>query len=317
MNDSRESQPECSPARAHRIDTRQARGKRVGNGLVNGIPWAKLIRRLGSPVSWAKLVRLLCSPQIWVRQIIRQLSIGSLDFRLSLLALDRAQYAFGVKQAIFLASKLGHRSVSVIEFGVGTGSGLRLLETYAAKLGRRAGIQVEVYGFDTGSGLPAPSDYRDLGYIWKRGQYQMDVAGLRAKLKSAKLVLGDVRETVPEFLRSQHAPIGFISFDLDYYSSTRASFEVFTASDRAMLPRILCYFDDVASDGHQLHCEYTGELLAIREFNQGGNGSYTLAPIGVLNENLLFPLLFPAVWTQQLWVYHRFQHPEYNTYVGF
>jgi hypothetical protein len=263
-------------------------------------------------ISRARHVRLLCSPQIWVRQIIRRLSIGSLDFRLSLLALDRPQYAFGVKQAIYLASRLGHRSVSVIEFGVGAGSGLLRLETYAAKLGSRAGIQVEVYGFDTGAGLPTASDYRDLGYVWKRGQYQMDVAGLRAKLSSARLVLGDVRHTVPEFLRSQHAPIGFISFDLDYYSSTKAAFEVFSASDRAMLPRVLCYFDDVVSDGHQLHCDYVGELLAIREFNQSTDGSSTLAPIGVLNANLLYP----AVWTQQLWVYHRFQHSQYNTYIG-
>ena len=280
------------------------------------LPWRKAQitnwYRAVDSISWAKLVRLLCSPEIWVRQIIRRLSIGSLDFRLALLALDRAQYAFGVKQAIFLASRLGHRSVSVIEFGVAAGSGLLLLETYAAELGRRAGIQVEVYGFDTGSGLPAASDYRDLGYIWKPGQYQMDVAGLRAKLKSAKLLLGDVRQTVPEFLRSQHAPIGFISFDLDLYSSTKAAFEVFAASDPAILPRILCYFDDVISSAHQLHCEYTGELLAIREFNQEGDGSRALAPIGVLNANLLFS----TVWTQQLWVYHRFHHPEYNTYIG-
>lgn len=263
-------------------------------------------------VSGAKLVRLLCSPEIWVRQIIRRLSIGSLDFRLSLQALERAQYAFGVKQAIFLASRLEHRSVSVIEFGVGAGSGLLLLEAYAAELGRRAGIQVDVYGFDMGSGLPRALDYRDLGYIWKPGQYQMDVAGLRAKLKTAKLVLGDVQRTVPEFLRSQHPPIGFISFDLDYYSSTKAAFEVFSASDRAILPRVLCYFDDVVSNAHQLHCECTGELLAIREFNRNGDGSCTLAPIGILDADLLFP----AQWTQQLWVYHRFQHPEYNTYIG-
>jgi len=27
-------------------------------------------------------------------------------------------------------------------------------------------------------------------------------------------------------------------------------------------------------------------------------------------------LVFPASWMQQLWVYHRFQHREYNTYIG-
>lgn len=254
----------------------------------------------------------MCCPEIWVRQIIRRLSIGSLDFRLALQALNRPEYAFGVKQAIYLASRLKHHKVSVIEFGVGAGDGLVLLEAYAAELGRRAGIEVEVYGFDTGHGLPASSDYRDLGYAWQPGAYQMDVDGLNSRLKSAKLVLGDVRDTVPEFGRSEHAPIGFISFDLDYYSSTKAALAIFAAPPVALLPRVICYFDDVTSDGHQLHCDNTGELLAIREFNEQNVGSQTLAPIAALNADLLFP----AIWMQQLWVYHRFQHPDYNRYIG-
>ena len=55
-----------------------------------------------------------------------------------------AQYAFGVKQAIYLASKLKHPKVTVIEFGVASGDGLQALEKYAAELGARAGIEVEV-----------------------------------------------------------------------------------------------------------------------------------------------------------------------------
>lgn len=262
-------------------------------------------------ISWAKLLRALLSPQVAVRQVIRRFSIGSLDFRLAMQALDRPQYAFGVKQAIYLASRLKLRRVSVIEFGVATGGGLLALQAYAAELGKRAGVEVEVYGFDRGFGLPEPSDYRDLGYVWKRGAYRMDVDRLQAQLKSAKLLLGDVRETMPEFLRTEHAPIGFISFDLDYYSSTVAAFEVFAGADHTVLPRVVCYFDDVISNEHQLHCDQVGELLAIREFNQNQNGQ-TLAPIGVLNANLLFP----APWTQQIWIYHRFQHRDYNTYIG-
>lgn len=263
-------------------------------------------------ITWAILVRACLRPEFAVRQIIRRWSIGSLDFRLAVQALDRPQYAFGVKQAIYLASKLKHPKVSVIEFGVGAGDGLLALERYAAELGARAGLEVEVYGFDLGRGLATPSDYRDLGYVWKRGGYRMDVDGLKKRLKSAKLLLGDVRETVSEFLRSQHAPIGFISFDLDYYSSTTAAFELFTADDNAVLPRVICYFDDIVSDGHQLHCNRVGELLAIDEFNQQQNRGQTLAPLGLLRAGLMFP----AVWMQQLWVYHRFQHAHYNTYIG-
>lgn len=262
-------------------------------------------------VTSAKLVRALLCPEFGVRQVFRRLSIGSLDFRLALNALDRPQYAFGVKQAIYLASKLKHPKVSVIEFGVGTGGGLLALEAYAAALSDRAGIEVEVYGFDLGKGLPAPSDYRDLGYVWKRSAYQMDVEGLKKRLKSAKLLLGDVHDTVTEFLRTEHAPIGFISFDLDYYSSTIAAFQVFSGADNSLLPRVVCYFDDVVSDGHQLHCDRVGELLAIDEFNRNENSGHTLAPFGLMSDQV-----FPAAWMQQLWVYHRFQHFDYNTYIG-
>jgi hypothetical protein len=42
-----------------------------------------------------------------------------------------------------------------------------------------------------------------------------------------------------EFLSNKHAPVGFISFDLDFYSSTTAAFELFTAEDNAVLPRVM------------------------------------------------------------------------------
>src|SRR6202012_5987758 len=131
--------------------------------------------------SWAKLIRASLSPQITVRHLVRRFSIGSVDFRLSMQALDRPQYAFGVKQAVLLASRLKLPKVSVIEFGVATGAGLLVLEAYAQEFVRQAGIEVEVYGFDTGEGLPAVSDYRDLGYVWKRGHYKMDVGSLQPK----------------------------------------------------------------------------------------------------------------------------------------
>jgi hypothetical protein len=117
---------------------------------------------------------------------------------------------------------------------------------------------------------------------------------------------------VSEFLRAEHAPIGFISFDLDYYSSTSAAFQVFSAPDGTILPRVLCYFDDIISDGHQLHCDSVGELLAIREFNERVDSGHTLAPFGIMDAKFVFS----ALWTQQLWIYHRFKHPDYNTYIG-
>jgi hypothetical protein len=57
--------------------------------------------------------------------------------------------------------------------------------------------------------------------VWKPGFFHLDVEGLEKKLTKAKLVLGNVKETVTNFIENEKpAPIGFVSFDVDYYSST-------------------------------------------------------------------------------------------------
>ena len=128
---------------------------------------------------------------------------------------------------------------------------------------RGGGIGFEIYGFDTGAGLPPPEDYRDLPYQWQEGFFAMDVPALRRRLKSAELVIGNVRETVPAFVaKAAHAPIGAVMFDLDYYSSTVDALGVF-ASDRREnhLPRVPCYFDDIGA------IPSVGVGLAVAEFN--------------------------------------------------
>lgn len=259
----------------------------------------------------AKLARAILCPHVVARHVIRTLSLGSLEFRLSLQALERAQYAFGIRQAMYLASKLNHSRVSALEFGVGGGNGIKTMERYAAELGKKFGITMEIYGFDLGTGLPAPSDYRDLPYIWKAGDYKMDVERLRNELTTAQLFLGDVRETVSKFEQSGAAPIGFISFDLDYYSSTVSAFRLFDCADERFLPRVVCYFDDIISDGRALHCDYVGELLAIREFNERPGRSDKLSPA----YGQEYIMTFPAPWLDRTWVYHRFHHPEYNNFI--
>ena len=54
----------------------------------------------------------------------------------------------------------------------------------------------------------------------------MDEGALRKRLTSAELVLGPVAETIPEWSNSEHPPVGFIAFDLDYYSSTVEAFQL-------------------------------------------------------------------------------------------
>ena len=68
----------------------------------------------------------------------------------------------------------------------------------------------------------------------------------RPRLSPAtKLVLGNVDETTEQFARPTRSPIGFIAFDMDYYSSTVQSFRIFAAGPESRLPRVYCYFDDL------------------------------------------------------------------------
>ena len=79
-----------------------------------------------------------------------------------------------------------------------------------------------------------------------------------------------------------------------------------------MLPRVFCYSDDIVSDGHQLHSDSVGELLAIKEFNELNIGIATIAAPSVMRAGTVFP----AEWQQQIFVHHRFGHSDYNTYIG-
>lgn len=177
----------------------------------------------------------------------------------------RPEYLYGILYAAEQAKRESAKSVSVIEFGVAEGDGLLAMQSHAEKVERATGIKINVYGFDTGEGLPAgTADYRDHSDIWKRGDYKMKLSLLRSKLlQRTTLVLGDVAETA---IKHQFVvPIGFMSLDLDFYSSTVAALQMFLRPDIPLLRRIAVFFDDTI--GHYVH-RFAGELLAINEFNE-------------------------------------------------
>jgi hypothetical protein len=224
--------------------------------------------------------------------------------------LDRAHYGHCLLQAAILARRLGHDSVSAIEFGVAGGNGLMALEDHAERVEKETGVRVAIYGFDTGTGMPKPVDHRDMPYLWQAGYFAMDVERLRARLRRSKLILGPVEETAERFCRAENPPpIGFISFDLDYYSSTVAAFRVFAAELRHFLPRVACYFDDTVGDIDWAYNEFTGELLAIREFNDT-HDDMKIAPVRGLRH---FAHRIPRLWHEQIFVAHLFRHLEYGT----
>jgi hypothetical protein len=219
---------------------------------------------------------------------------------------SRPQYLWPLLHAAHAARALGVPAISALEFGVAGGNGLLDMEQAAAAASRLSGTQIEIVGFDSGSGMPASTDHRDAPWLIEPSYFAMDEAALRARLKSAQLVLGDVAETVPRWSRSGHAPIGFAAFDLDYYTSTMQALRVLEGSADRLLPRVLCYFDDLFGYGFT---EFTGAHAAIAEFNE----AQPRRRVGKLH-GLRFELPaeeFQLPWHEKLYVLHAFDHPRY------
>jgi hypothetical protein len=266
----------------------------------------------GLAIFASRVLRVLFQPGRVAHRIMRALPFGSFSTRCFLDLYPRPHYAYGVQQGALLAKALGIPRISVIEFGVAGGNGLIELEKVAAAASAAIGVGIDVYGFDRGEGLPNAPDYRDLPYTWQKGFFKMDVPALKARLTTAQLVLGDIGDTLPKFLsRGDIAPVGFIADDLDYYSSTVDCLKIFDAEDEKLLPRVLCYFDDIVGEEHVLQNDEVGELLAVREFNEA-HANTKIKPIN----GLATKRAVPAAWTESMFAMHRFNHKLYNRYVG-
>jgi hypothetical protein len=242
-----------------------------------------------------------------MRHLWNKFPIGSVDVRTQYDIWDRPAYAYGIYSAAKLARSLGLDGITGVECGVAGGNGLLSMERIAETIGAHLGVQITVLGFDAGIGMPVPEDYRDLPHVWAQGFYKMEPELLRARLQKAELILGDVADTMRDVLaREGLPPIGFVSFDLDYYSSTKKAFQIFEGDARTRLPRIYCYFDDLTWPEHACHSEFVGELCAIREFNEEHQGQ----KIAKLS-NLGWMRSHHALWNEQMYVFHDFHHQLY------
>ena len=177
--------------------------------------------------------------------------------------------AYGLLMAVRAARKYGNGSISVAEFGVANGRGLRRMTNLAERLSAQSGVKITVFGFDSAEGLPAPADYRDHPELFSEGDYPMqDFESLQTELSGrARLVIGDIREigSLDDVL-SDSGPLGFASIDVDLYSSAKSVLKLITeARSKSLLPTIGLHFDDVWSEWG--YSRFAGELLAIDEIN--------------------------------------------------
>jgi hypothetical protein len=222
-----------------------------------------------------------------------------------------SRYTWPAIQSAHLSKRLDYDRVSFIEFGVAGGNGLLNLEQTAERLEARFGIGIDVYGFDTGTGLPRPKDYRDLPNLWSEGAFRMDVPRLEARLTRARLMLGPVSETVPKFLATNPSPVAFVSFDMDFYSSTMDALALFDADPSRLLPRVHCYLDDILG---YTFCEFNGERLAIADFNAAHTHRKVAAIPGLRH---FVPERFArSAWWERYFLLHIFDHELYTRHDG-
>jgi hypothetical protein len=218
--------------------------------------------------------------------------------------LDRPSYAYGLLRAADIARYFGHEATTVCEFGVAFGAGLFNMIDLAEKVTAETGIRFRIVGFDTGKGLPAPSSYKDHPEVWSGGDYEMSPEKVLETIDGrAELLLGDIKETVGPFLESLDpaAPLGFISVDVDIYTSAKNSLTCLLGRPDLYLPAVSVYFDDV---GHFFANRWCGEFAAIEEFNA---------------ENSLRKLdhdwsrrHLDASWWHGMYVCHLLDHPARN-----
>jgi hypothetical protein len=219
---------------------------------------------------WTRLRKLACEPpvRLLVRSVVKRLPV-SVTTRAFWDLSDRPSYLRGLLFAAEQARMDGVPAFSAIEFGVASGSGLVALQREAEAVEKHTGVSIQVYGFDNGPhGLPEfIGDYRDNPDMWMPGDFHMDEKLLRSQLTPrTHLILGNVKDTVPTFFdQPQIAPVGFISVDLDLYSSTTHALRILSMPERRILKHVPVYFDDIEEGRSH---RFGGELLAIDEFNE-------------------------------------------------
>ncbi len=219
----------------------------------------------------------------------------------------RQHNAWGLDFACREALRNNLKSFTAIEFGVASGAGLMNMHKIASRLEKAYNLKINLIGFDTGTGLPPALDYRDHPDFYRHGDYPMAFEPLRQSLpQNVKLVIGNVTDTIKAELEhiSEDSPIGYIAFDLDYYSSTKSALDILKGENpKKLLPAIAIYLDDVYSPFHN---DYAGVLLAVNEFNQEAS-LRKICVFQFLEQTRIFK---NALWIKQMRIAHIMDHPS-------
>jgi hypothetical protein len=233
---------------------------------------------------------------------------GSYRLKIDFDLVIRQQHAYSLLNVADQAKNLGHKKVSIFEFGVAAGAGLLNLQNISKKITAITGVDFEIYGFDTGAGMPPPSSYKDHPELYAEGDFPMNFEALKQRLDpNTKLIIGPIKNSLIDFTNQDFssAPIAFISIDVDYYSSTVDCLQLLKCKATDYLPRVLVYLDDLEDLSHNTYC---GELAAITEFTNQN----PLRPIERHTFLRSFRIFKNAPWIDHIFQAHILDHPHRN-----
>ena len=224
--------------------------------------------------------------------------------------IPRPQYALGLLLAAHQAHSLGIKKISVIEFGCWNCEGLIDLENYIDDIKNLFDLEFQVFGFELGDGHPNYNfDKRDRLYEMQPGLYPFIKTNNLKKLKYSELILGDVKDTLKDFLKTKviNSPIGFISFDFGLYNSTKYAMEILNKEEKFFLPRTNLYFDN-----NYFVLNNEGDILAENEFSE--HNDRKICEIGELAEQMS---LFWPKWIflgKRMKILSIQNHQKFNNY---
>lgn len=271
------------------------------------------------------MFRKLLEPRIWKRIYAERLgepliyniascfvaAFGNVVKKIDYDLVPRQPYAFGLNEAFkrLVADRTRQaRCLVFIEFGVASGAGLTNMCRVADRLSAHYGIDYKVIGFDTGVGMPAPVDYRDHPEKYLDGDFSPHDSEALVKSLPARATIkyGPIAETLDTLAGDLGADdvIGFVSIDVDYWSSTTDCLKLFD-KPLAFLPYTPVYLDDVNNIDHHA---YAGELLAVAEFNASRPAS-KIVPMNRLRNWRIFK---NALWLDQMYWFIDLRSPFFT-----
>jgi hypothetical protein len=215
----------------------------------------------------------------------------------------RPHYETIILESAIEAKKIGYKKISILELGVAGGNGLIALEKYKKKVEKFTNIKINIFGFDTGEGLPKTQNKFDLPYYWSEGDFKIDKEKIEKKIKS-KIYYGDIKDTFEKFIESKPEIISAIFLDMDYYTSTKNFLDLISRYKDSFAPRVYFYFDDIFSTNHHIN-EHNGELLAIKEFNEK-NLNIKIGKSINSSSDFKFPIA-----KEKLFIMNNFDHEDY------